>query len=249
MQRRPSPKITGAICTVPWRNSENALARSALAVNTSVSAARLGLPVAHSCEPPVSSELSQPRPLMPVFAHGHGPAVPSPEHTSVPMHGFPPPTTLRTTEPLSNTAPFERLVAVIVIVSLVPTVAFEGTPTRTRSTAPPAGASTRVRFSGHAIQSGARVSPTAIASASRALEPFVTTKSRSSVWPGLTLIGPPGGSTSTRNVGVTVRVVVPAVPRFSTSSPSRIASARSGKVVGTRRLAGGAAAPAAPTVG
>src|SRR5258705_9319417 len=82
-QRRPSPKNTGPISRLPCRKIVNAVGRSPVAVNTSVSAERLGTPTAESCAPPVEPEFSQPCPLAPLFAHGQAAPVPSPKQKAL----------------------------------------------------------------------------------------------------------------------------------------------------------------------
>src|SRR5258705_328041 len=79
MQRRPSPKMTGAIRALPCRKMLSATGFSPDEVSTSVSEERFELPEAESSAPPVLDEFSQPWPASPLFPHGQGDPVPSPK--------------------------------------------------------------------------------------------------------------------------------------------------------------------------
>src|SRR5687768_1138962 len=88
-QRTPSPKTTPFASELsPCRKIESAVGSSSEEVSTSVSGEVD--PLAASTAPPVPSELSQPCPATPVFAHGQAVAsVPSPAQKAVTA---PPPT-------------------------------------------------------------------------------------------------------------------------------------------------------------
>src|SRR5829696_1683181 len=91
-QRTPSPNTTPfARLALPWRKIESAIGVSPEEVSTTVSG--LVEPLAASTAPPVPTELLQPLPGAPVFAHGQAVAsVPSPKQKAV----IPPPPTSTT---------------------------------------------------------------------------------------------------------------------------------------------------------
>src|SRR6187399_1407760 len=71
MQRSPSPNPIGIPSTAePCRKALEEVGSSPVEVSTTVSG--LTVPLAVSRAPPVAAELSHPRPVAPVFAHGQG---------------------------------------------------------------------------------------------------------------------------------------------------------------------------------
>jgi hypothetical protein len=80
-QRNPSPNATPdppPIFSVPWKYNAELFGIS-VPVSTSVSFAMLALPLAARCAPDVLTELAQPLPAVPEFAHGQAVPVPSPK--------------------------------------------------------------------------------------------------------------------------------------------------------------------------
>ena len=86
-QRSPSPNTAPApppTCVVPWKYKAE-LSGIPVPASTSVSLAMLGTPLDAMFAPLALTELAQPLPARPLFAHGQAVPLPSPEQNPRPV--------------------------------------------------------------------------------------------------------------------------------------------------------------------